>query len=576
MAGSHSLLRLILATSLAVAAVGCKGQVSLDGSENGSTTTDPDDPNNPDDPVIDPTTGVEHPPVLEDADIPVQPLLRVSSEQYANILRDLFPEPLDAELLSRSIFPETTISSGFSAASSANVVNRGESNRIEDNAEALATYLLEQADTALPAVASCVDTGFTDADVDACMPAFIQEFGLRAYRRPLTDGETAIVQGVYDAMRQELSAREGWAAVMQLFLQAPALLYRTELGLAAQDGAELRPLTDYEMAVRLSFFFLNSMPDAELFAAAAAGELRTTEQVEAQARRLSQQPGVIDSLESFHRDWAQTYQLADATKTDGAFTPEVRAAMQQEMRTFVQHVYETDPRLQTLLTTNQFPVSAELGPLYGVDGADGSVQTVPNRHGFLTQVSFTASHAKEAATDPIHRGYFVLKGVLCGQVGALPEGLDLQGPLESTANEPTARQRLQPLMERNDCSGCHTVFNPIGLSLETYDELGRYRAQENGVDIDASGELLTLGADQSYEDVAGMVSLMAGSDAVHDCYVDNWYEYAMGRSIVTEEQPALEPIKERFRETDGDIRELLVAIATSPPFRFRPVAPESE
>lgn len=560
--------------SLVAVAAGCKGQVTLDGPANGSQADPNPDPTQTEPPNA--TTGVEHPPLLPDADIPPQPLLRVSSEQYANILRDLFPEPLRSELLARSEFPETTITSGFAGAASANFVNRSKSNWIEDNAEGLANYLLAQADNALPAVASCVDTGFSAADVDDCMPQFITEFGLRAYRRPLTDSEVAIAQAVYDAVRDEQGAEHGWAALMQLFLQAPALLYRTERGLRAEGDAKLRPLTDYEMATRLSFFLLNSMPDDELLAAAAAGELRTTAQVEAQARRLTQEPGVIDTLESFHRDWAQTYQLRDAARTDEAFTDDVRAAMQAEVRQFVQHVYEGDGRLQTLLTTNEFPVSAPLGPLYGVDDADGSVRTVPNRSGFLTQVSFTATHAKESATDPIHRGYFVLKGVLCGSVGALPDGLDLVGPLGGAASEPTARGRLAPLTERDDCSGCHRVFNPIGLSMESYDELGRYRTQENGVDIDTSGELLTLSADATYDDMSAMVALMAQSDAVHDCYADHWYEYALGRSPVTEELPALEPIKTHFRDSGGDIRELLVAIATSPPFRFRPVAADSE
>jgi hypothetical protein len=564
-ARSLRVLALAVACSLSIAASGCEGQATVTG-EFGETGGSPA----PSTPGSNNVSAVE-------GTIPPQPLRRISSRQYHNVIGDLFPASIAAELQDRSTFPATRIETGFANAASANVVNRGESNAIEDNAETLANYLLDNADTTVPAIVDCVDSGYTDEALDACMPEFIRDFGALAYRRPLTGSEEMILQHVYDTVRATQSASAAWASVMQVFLQAPALLYRTELSSTATDpDAELTPLSDWEMASRLSFLFLNSMPDAELRAAAEAGELHSPEQIEAHARRLANSPEVLDSLTAFHRDWAKLFQLDEALRADEAFTEDVRAAMQQETRQLLRHVYvDGDARLSTLLTTPSFPVAAELGPLYGIDDADGSVRTVPNRAGLLTQVSFNTAHAKERATDPVHRGYFTLKSLLCDKVGEIPEGLDLNGPLAETATAPTARQRLAPQMERNDCKGCHLQFNPMGYALENYDELGRWRVQENDVTIDASGELLSLqGA--TFDDAIGMVELLGNSQKVRECYVDNWYEYAMGRSIVTEERATLAPIKQRFEATDGDIRELLVAIATSRAFTHRPRPAASE
>ena len=137
-----------------------------------------------------------------------QPLRRLSSVQYENTLRDLFPGGLGDELVERGFFPETHIDDGYENDAIANTVNTSESNTIEDSAEELANWLLDNADTYLPQTMPCVEPGYSDADVDACRDQFVDEVGLRVYRRPLTAGERSIVVGLYDEIRA-LQGRRG-------------------------------------------------------------------------------------------------------------------------------------------------------------------------------------------------------------------------------------------------------------------------------------------------------------------------------------------------------------------------------
>jgi hypothetical protein len=512
--------------------------------------------------------------------LPTQPLRRLSDEQYRNVITDLFGATLAPPLLAGSVFPPTVIKVGFAGDANANVVNTAESNAIEDNAEHIAATILASPDKYLRALLPCpLPATTTDAQVDACVGDFIAKFGQRAYRRPLTTSESALAKRVYDLVRPTQGAVAAWVSVVQYFVQAPALLYRVERGAGASpDVPSLIKLTGYEMATRLSFLFLNSAPDTVLLDAGAAGALSSSTQVSAQARRLMQDPRFIDAMGAFHRDWLHIFELAQMTKDTTAFpdfTPAVEAGLLEENTQLGRSVF-SDPAasIRSLLLAAEVPVNATLATYYGVSAPGATdmawvTAAVPHRSGLLTSGAVMAALSKVNRSNPIHRGAFIRTAVLCDQLPGLPANVDTAGPLQDTAGLPTARQRLAPLTTRADCKGCHLQINPSGFALENYDGAGKWRDQEGGAAIDASGSLDVGNGPVSFTTPADFLSLLAGSDKVRDCYGLQWLRAALGRLEAPEDACSIATLKSAVVKSHGDLRELLVALTQTDAFLYR-------
>lgn len=563
-----SALALTLATHTA-----CSARLSAQDADQPGKTSSPNSPttNNAENNLPQQNNNTPTQPTTSTPDTAPQPLRRISAEQYHQILSDTLPEPLAQQLIARSLFPATLIKQGFSTDAAANSVNKQESNNIEDNAERMSTTLLEDAANTYPQTSACVPQGFSDADLDRCVPSVIQALAPRLYRRPLTEAEQQLIADLYETVRLDQGSRVAWAAMFQLLFQAPALLYRTERGdQPAQLNPELLTLTDWELASRLSFFFLNSGPDDELWRAAQAGQLHTPAQIEAQARRLVKLPRVQKTLGIFHRDWLKLYTLQDAERVELTLDAPTRDALLHEAeRLLADLIARGDGNLTALFESQELPVAAPLKDLYGVDQADGSAQHLPDRRGLLSTVSFMMTHAKTDATNPIERGAFLLRDVLCVNLPVLPGGIDTQGPLMSSAHLPTARQRLAPLMERNDCSGCHVRINPPGLAMESYDHLGRFRTQEQGEALDTAGQLREGSLDFSFNDTQDMFSQLASTRQLHDCYAKHWLRFATGRLDTQADAHTLKALSEAFWDTQGDLSELLVQLTQTEAFLYR-------
>ena len=522
------------------------------------------------------TTGVD---ACDARVLPQQPLRRLSSTQYRNTLTYLFGDQLAAPFVAGSLFPETVIQTGFSNDAEANLVNTQESNAIEDNAERIASQVLPNIDGYAMGLLPCeLKPGWQDAELDACVPDFISEFGLRAYRRPLTDAERAIAQGLYDGLRDsDQSAGEGFAALLQFFVQSPALLYRVERG-AGVSASGLQKLSDYEMATRLSYFFLDSMPDDELFSAAEEGRLSTPAQVATEARRLMASPRFLPVLESFHRDWLRLYELERADKDAElfpAYSPSVRDSLLQEVSQQVRAVLEDqDGAVSTLLAGTTTHVNSVLAEFYGVSAPGADAQTwvpveLPHRRGVLTLASVMATLAKTDRTNPIHRGAFIQREILCNRLPAFPANLDTQTALLDTSMLPTARERLSPLLQTSPCMGCHVQFNPTGLAFENYDAVGQWRDEENGAAIDASSEVTIDRELQSFATPLELVEAFADSQQVLDCYALQWYRDALGRREFEEDACSLALAQRAVADSGGDLKELLVAITQTDGFMYR-------
>jgi hypothetical protein len=502
-------------------------------------------------------------------------LRRLSSTQIENTLRDLFGGELGDTLVSRANIPETEIVAGFSTGADANVVNTASSNAFEDAAAAISSYLVENAITALGQLMPCASDSYGDWDITACVDRFIDEFGLRVYRRPLSSEEKQILRAVYDDVHRMQTATEAWAAVVQVMIQSPQFLYLVERGGDAVAGSELVELTDYEMASRLSYFLNNTMPDEELFAAAAAHELRTVAQIEMQARRLAAKDELIDALVSFHNEWLGLYDFDTLAKTPASFPgfdDSVRVAMSGEIRRLTAHVMnDLDGTIASFLSASDWDVPEELAAVYGLSQAGSASAGNGFRSGALTTSAFLAKHAYEDSSSAIRRGVFIRRALLCGDL-APPQVTDDQreAVLAPAAEAKTARERLEPLTQNVECASCHTSINPLGLALENFDALGQWRGTENGANIDPSGTIEDAGdADGPFDDVIGFVDRISNSSTLQSCYSEKLFRFAVGRLATQEDGCALDELEYVAEEFDGDIRELMVGMTLTHSFRYR-------
>jgi hypothetical protein len=404
----------------------------------------------------------------------------------------------------------------------------------------------------------------------ACASAFVERFGRRAYRRPLERGEIEALLALFDEAAARTTATGGLEVVIATMLQSPHFLYRIE---RTRSGR----LAPYEIASSLSYFLWQSMPDDALLEAAANGTLDTDDGVELEARRLLDDPRADDAIASFHEQWLEIGELPAAERDPDRFpefSMELALSMLEETRRFAIDTVRNDGRLTTLLRSRRSFADAPLAAIYGVDPPPepfGEVELGPERLGILTHASVLAVHAHSDQTSPVRRGAFVRARLLCQDVPPPPDDRPLMVPPAGSAV--TARERLA--LHRTDpvCASCHTLMDPIGLGFENYDAIGRYRTEEGGMPIDASGEVTaSLDADGEFVGAVELAERLASSRAVSDCYATQWYRFAMGRRDVAGERCVLDDVAERFAES-GDIRELLVDIATSRSFLHREVRP---
>ena len=270
-------------------------------------------------------------------------------------------------------------------------------------------------------------------------------------------------------------------------------------------------------------------------------------------------------MTTFHHEWLRGFSLDAAERIHPLWDAQASAAMREELRAFGQwFIDETDGSFRTLLTTEAFPSDGRLNEIY--NAGDG---TASPRRGLLTTAAAMASAAHSDSTSLVERGAFVRQHVLCLPVPAFPGDIDIDGTLGDHSNLPTARQRLEPLMLEPSCNGCHLGINPFGFPFEAYDWVGAHRLEENDAQIDTSVEIDIAVFAGSFANASELVVALAESELAQDCYATHWYRYAMGRRETDEDACSLDEIRTAFSASEGDVRELLVAIATSDGFRFR-------
>jgi hypothetical protein len=402
---------------------------------------------------------------------------------------------------------------------------------------------------------------------DACLAAFVESFAPKAFRAPVSADEQAALVLTHQMAAGQADAK--FQALIEAILASPRFYTRSEMG--APDGPErFAPLTAWELASKLSYLFWQDMPDDELLAAAAGGELTRTAVLAEQARRMLDDPRAWQGMAAFYREWLHLDGLDTQEKDTTLYpewSPELAADMKAETLRFLNEVwFGEEPSVQTLMAADFSFVSPALAALYGLEQPDEGLQrvTLPSeRRGLLTHASLLSLGAHQRVTLPVRRGLLVRDQLLCTKVpppppSAVPE-IDLEDPL-MPGQERMAESEMEP------CAGCHALTNPIGYAFEHFDAVGRYRETLGGRAIDATGTLVDYEdkPQSTFDGAVELAALLAEDSRVFGCIANEWLARASRKSLPTcSAQDATAAVCE-----SGNLRDLMVKLVTTEVFRF--------
>jgi hypothetical protein len=314
------------------------------------------------------------------------------------------------------------------------------------------------------------------------------------------------------------------------------------------------------------------MPDEALFAAAAAGRLDDAPGVEAEARRMVADDRARTGILEIHRQWLGLDGIDDVELDVGTypmFNLNLRRQMRQEADDLVlSTILDGDHRLSSLLTTRTTRAGRLLGPIYGVDLDPGVPIDLPEgqRAGILTSAGMLAMTSHAVHPSPVLRGKLVLERLLCHDLGSPPANANITPP--TGAEAATNRERYAEHENNSACSGCHRGMDAVGFGFEHYDAIGRWREEDGGEPVDATGTLSGTDVDGGFDGAIDLADRLAASTSVRDCVADRWAHQALARPPAAADACALDPVRAAFRD-DDDLIELAVAIARSDAFRFR-------
>lgn len=510
----------------------------------------------------------------ERPDAPFSPgparLRRLLAPQYQNAVRDLVGD-VGAALIA----PPTDVPlNGFTSVGAAELALSGEQVGAYEQS-AVAVAFAASRDRSSPAWAIC-----QSADA-GCFETLARTLGRRAFRRPLTDEEVAAYAGiaqaavdayapVLDGERDTEPFEKGLEYLLLALLQSPHFLYIVELG-DETDAPEARSLTGNELATRLSFFLQNSPPSDDLLDAAERGDLDSPTTREAIVRELLSSSRARQTLREHFVERLQLDQLPSLNRPGLPLS--VRSAMVEETLRLVDDVvWDRNADVRELFVSRETFVNDALAAHYGfaLPGTGETFARVPTpgveaRAGILTRGAFLTRFAHPNRSSPTLRGKFIRENLLCSAVPAPPDDAVTVLPEDVDDNLPrTTRDRLAAHVEDPQCAACHRVMDPLGFSLEHFDQDGRYRTHENGLPVDASASLGSLDAD----DADGFMALLSSRSDVASCLVRGLYRQGAGSLEEEGQEGDLYDVDTAFIDSGLKLQEALVAVAMSDAFTF--------
>ncbi len=401
------------------------------------------------------------------------------------------------------------------------------------------------------------------------------EFASRAYRRPLEEKEKTELSGLYDTLRKkEMTHDEALRTALARVLISPSFLFRVE---RAAPGKEAQPVSDWELASRLSYFLWATLPDAALRRAAAAGRLRDPKELAAQALRMLKDPRVRGLATEFGAQWLHVRDVRQNREKNEKLFPtyddNLREALFEESVLFFQDLFQADRPLREILDADHTFLNEALARHYGIPGVSGPqwrrVDGVKKygRGGALALGSVLTVQSGASRTSPVLRGNWLVEVMLGEKLPKPPPNVP-RLPEEETAGDATVRQMVEKHARVAECAVCHQRIDPFGFALENYDSIGRFRDKDlAGRPIDTK---VRLRDGTAFEGIDGLrhYLLAQRGEVFQRHFCRKLLGYALGRTVTLSDEPLLDEMAAALKKNDGRLSAAVLAVVQSRQFRY--------
>jgi hypothetical protein len=354
-------------------------------------------------------------------------------------------------------------------------------------------------------------------------------------------------------------------------LVSPHFLFRIE----KNRPEDVYPISQHELASRLSYFIWSSMPDDELLRAADQGSLRKPAVLAAEVRRMLRDPRSRALAENFGGQWLELRKLESVTPDRQRF-PEfeeyLRMSMRQETELFFDSIVRQDRSILDFIDANYTFLNERLAQFYNIPGVKGPefrqvlLDGDTQRGGILTQASILTVSSYATRTSPVLRGKWILENILNAPPPPPPPGVP---NLDETkvGSSASLRQQLEEHRKNATCASCHARMDPLGFGLENFDAIGAWRTHDGKFPIDASGTLPDGRSFQGPQELKAIIK--ADREAFVECLTEKLLTYALGRGLERYDRPAVKQIAARVAASDYRFSSLVLEIASSLPFQMR-------
>jgi cytochrome c551/c552 len=413
---------------------------------------------------------------------------------------------------------------------------------------------------------------------EACAKTILSAVAHRAYRRPLTERDVQTVMEFYNRGRREGGFEAGIQQGLERILVSPDFLFRIEQESSGAAANGVYRLSDIELASRLSFFLWSSIPDDELLAAAERSKLKDPADLEKQVRRMLADPRSKALVENFAGQWLVLKNIRDVSPDADLFPDfdeNLREAFLQETALFFESQLKADRPVAELLSADYTFVNERLARHYGIPNVYGDrfrrvALTDGRRGGLLGQGSLLTVTSYPNRTSPVLRGKWLLETILGTPPPPPPPDVPALQERGEGGKIASVRERLEQHRNNPACSGCHSVMDPLGFALDNFDPIGRWRTEDAGTPVDASG---ALPSGATFQGMPGLRTLLLQQrDQFAANVTERLLAYALGRGIEYYDLPSVRRIARNAAPQDYRWSSIILGIVKSGPFQTRSVA----
>ncbi len=413
-------------------------------------------------------------------------------------------------------------------------------------------------------------------DEPACASRILAAVARRAYRRDVSEEDLRPLLDTFREARQKLDLDGSIAAALRDILLAPDFLFRLEFDSHGTGKEVALPVSDFELASRMSFFLWSSIPDDELLGTASAGKLKDPEVLAFQARRMLADRRASTLVDNFATQWLGLQKLGRLRPDRAAypgFDDALGSAFREETLLFIRSVIRENRSILDLLGADYTYLNERLARNYGIEGVVGpgfrrvSLEDKSRRGGLLGQGSILMLTSHSARTSPVLRGTWILDNLLNSPPPPPPANIP---PLKESAEDGrklSAKEQLARHRADAACASCHSRIDPLGFALENFDVMGRWRTEDHGEAVDATGSLPN---GETIEGLNGLKNLLLSQpERFAHATVERLLTYALGRELTARDQPTVRKILADTEAKGYRFGDLLLGVIKSVPFQMR-------